>query len=293
MFRTTLLLAVVLAASGCQTVLRFSHPAAPDGSFGNVRTLSVGIATVANHTENAVVSGLLRGELPVPINVEQLVKERIEARLGVLGYTVCPTAPCGDGAMDIMVTESEVGTELTSSGPSSHSRITIRVVVRQRDGQTPYDFNFWDRRTSGPEQAQALVARCADNIADRFQATLTPGRAWSELPLEDGGALDVGVNMLLSSQWRPAITHFTQLTQSQPEYDGAWYDLGVAWEAEGDWSQALLAYERAAALKRKRNYLDAVEAARAMAPEQQVPQPMPTPVKPIPLEQPSVDSAPK
>jgi hypothetical protein len=287
MFRTTLLLVVVLAASGCQTVLRFSHPAAAEGSFGNVRTMSVSISTAANHTENAVVNGLFRGEIPVPINVEQLVKERIEGRLGALGYTVCPAAPCGDGAMDITVTESEVGTELTSSGPGSHSRITIRVVVRQADGQAPYDFNFWDRRTSGPEQAQAIVGRCADHIAERFEATLTPGRAWSELPLEEGGALDVGVNLLLSSQWRPAITHFTQLTQSQPEDDGAWYDLGVAWEAEGDWSQALLAYERAAALKRKRNYLDAVEAARDMAPPQQVPQPMPTLVKPIPLSPPS------
>jgi tetratricopeptide (TPR) repeat protein len=87
--------------------------------------------------------------------------------------------------------------------------------------------------------------------------------------------------MLLSSQWDSAISYFTQLTQQEPDNAGAWYDLGVAWEAFGDWGQALAAYEQAASRERKRTYLDAVTAARRRAPvvtpptAQQVPQIIP------------------
>jgi len=283
MRRVIVLLGVMMAASGCQTVLRFSRPAPPEGDFSAVRTVSLTVVRAAGQqAENAVMNGLFRGEIPVPINAEELVRERFEARLAKLGYGVCPTAPCGDGVLTVTLTESGVGTELTSSGPVSNARLRVRVVLRTNDGREPYDWSFWDTQSGNPAMAPALVRQTADNVTNRFERTLTPGRAWAELPLEDGGELDMGVNMLLSSQWRGAIDYFNQLVAKQPENDGAWYDLGVAWEAEGDWGQALIAYQRAAALKRKGNYLDAVATAQRMAPA--LPQPLPTPVQPIPAD---------
>jgi len=281
--RSLVLLITTFFTVGCAPALYLTRRTPPEGSFGTVRTMSVSVSTdMGRAVENAVVTGLALGEIPVPVPVDGIIKSRFEERLQALGYGVCPAAPCGDGAMTIRLTESAVGTELTSSGLRSHSRITARVVVKQADGQEPYDFTFWDRRSGGVNEAPLLVQTCANNIAARFEATLLPGRQKSTLPLEDGGPLSAGVNMLLSSNWSGAIAYFTQLTQQQPELDGAWYDLGVAWEAQGDWGQALVAYEQAAARRRSQNYLDAVEVARKMAPP--APQPMATPPQIIPVQ---------
>ena len=152
------------------------------------------------------------------------------------------------------------------------------MKVKQSDGAEPYDFSFWDRRTGRVEEAPLLVRASADAIANSFARTLLPGTAKSTLPLEDGGPLSPGVNMLLSSNWTGAIGYFTVLTQQQPDLSGAWYDLGVAYEANGDWAQALAAYEQAAARDRKRTYLDAVSAARRMAPAQPTVAPAPVPI---------------
>lgn len=273
---------VLLLASlmGCAPALHFTRPTPPEASLGNVRTLSVNVSTdVGSTVENAVVKGLVMGEIPVPINVDAVMKERLSLRLQQLGYVVCPAAPCGEGEMNVRLTESAVGTEFTGNGLRSRSRITAKVKVKQHDGQEPYSFTFWDRRSGRVEEAPLLVRNSADAIAASFAATLLPGRQKSVLPLEDGGPLSEGVNMLLSSNWDGAISHFTQLTQQQPELSGAWYDLGVAWEARGDWSQALAAYEQAAARDRKRTYLDAVETARRMAPPvASAPVPVPIPI---------------
>lgn len=289
MSRALLLLGLVVASSGCQTVLRFSRPGPPEGNLGNVRTLSVEVKTAVGRTvETSVLNSLMRGEIGVPIRVDDQVQRQFEQRLTTLGYQVCPAAPCGDGRMTIVLTQSEVGNEMTRYGPQAHSRIACDVKVFAHDGTNPYDFSFWDRRTGSIGEGGSLVRTSVNNIGNRFEASLRPSRQHAELPLEDGGELDLGVNMLLSSQWRAAIDYFTKLTQQQPDNDGAWYDLGVAWEVEGNWGQALAAYEQAAARNRKRNYLDAVATAQRMAPQEpgpQQPQPMPTPVQPIPLEQ--------
>lgn len=271
---------VLCFGTGCAPTLRFTRPTPPEASLGNVRTLSVSVTTdVGKNVENAVVSGLLTGEIPVPVSVDRVMKDRLSARLQELGYVVCPEAPCGEGAMTVRLTESAVGTEFTGSGLRSHSRITARIKVKQHDGQEPYDFTFWDRRSGRVDEAPALVRGSADSIAQSFAVKLLPGRQRAELTLEDGGPLSQGVNLLLSSNWDGAISYFTQLTQQQPDLGGAWYDLGVAWEACGDWGQALAAYEQAAQRSRKRMYLDAVDSARRMAPPPQQPQgPVPVPI---------------
>lgn len=268
---------LVILSSGCAPALHLTRPTPPEANLGSVRTLPVVVTTdVDRNVESAVVSGLFNGEIPVPVSVDTVVKERFALKLQQLGYEVCPAAPCGDGEMRIRLTESIVGTEFTGNGLRSRVRLTAKVVVTQRDGQAPYDYSFWSRRTGSPAEAPMLVRDAAENMAASFASTLLPGREKSTLPLEDGGSLSTGVNMLLSSQWDQAISYFSQLTQKEPDNAGAWYDLGVAWEAYGDWGQALAAYEQAAARERKRTYLDAVAAARRRAPQLQ-PQQGPVP----------------
>lgn len=270
----SLFVVVMLVASGCAPVLKVRMPTAAQANLGSVRSMSLTVDTdMSRSVERSIVNGLVRGAVPIPVPVHAVVKERLTQRLEALGYGVCEGAPCGDGAMEVRLVESDVNTELTQSGPRVRAHVKARVKVTQADGVLAYDFTFQDARTGTADRAGQLVGAVADNIANRFAATLTPGSQRVEFPLEDGGPLTTGVNMLLSSNWDGAVAYFTDLTRQRPELDGAWYDLGVAWEIKGDWTQALGAYEQAAARARKRTYLDAVANARRVAP---------APVQPLP-----------
>jgi hypothetical protein len=274
-----------LVLVGCAPTLFLTRPTPPEGDFGTVRTMPITVGTdVGRNVEQAVTAGLLMGEIPVPVSVDAMVKERFAARLQSLGYGVCPQAPCGDGELTIQLLESIVGTEFTSNGLRSNVRLRARVKVRQQDGQEPYDYTFWANRSGHVTAAPALVREAAEAMAAEFASTLMPGREQSELQLEDGGSLRQGVNMLLSSNWGGAISYFDQLVQREPDNAGAWYDLGVAWEAFGDWGQALSAYEQAAARDRKRAYLAAVEHARRRAPRGAPGPVQGPPPQPIPLQ---------
>lgn len=258
------LLVMGLVSSGCTTTLRLTRPGPPEGTFGGARTLSVSTVTAGKTAGNAVLQGLILAEVPITINAEALVKERIVARLQRLGYSVCGDKPCGDGAMQVALTESEVAAALSSAGLRATSRLRVNVKVRAADGSEPYDFDFWDSRSGSVAEAPMLVEACADTVANRFERTLLPSQQVSRLPLEDGGALSGGVNLLLAGSYLNATSYFEDLTRRDPQLDGAWYDLGVAYEAQGLWPQAAAAYEHAAMLKRSKTYLDAVETARAM-----------------------------
>lgn len=237
--------------------------------------MSVTVATnMRQAVDESIANGLLTGSIPIPVPVNEVVRSAFTARLQQLGFGVCEAEPCGDGAMRIEMLESSVNSQMTERGIEARVHLKARVHVRQPDGQEPFDWTFWDTRTGGVAGAPVLIRACADQLAARMAATLEPRTASASLPLVDGGPLSGGVNLLLSSNWNGAVDYFGKLTQEQPDLDGAWYDLGVAYEAAGDWRQALGAYERAAALKRSRTYLDAVDTARRMAP------PAPTPSNP-------------
>jgi len=280
--RLLLPVAAFAACAACAPALHLSRPSAPEASLGNVRTVSLDVTTNAGMATNAAVTrGLFTGELPIPVPIEQVMRDTLTRRLSALGYAVCPTAPCGDGAMTVSMEESAVGTHVSTNGVvQATARLRARIKVRQNDGVESYDYSFWSNPSGNPASAPQLVQQAADNIAARFQATLLPGKEHSTLPLEDGGPLKTGVNMLLADNWDGAIGYFSELTQKQPELAGAWYDLGVAHEAKGNWGEALAAYEQAASRDRKDMYRDAVVAARRRAPEQ----PAQQPVQPIPVQ---------
>ncbi len=247
--------------------------------MGSVRTLSVEVRTdVGKAATSSVVGGLLRGEVPVPVPFDGAVRAQLVARLEALGYAVCPSAPCGDGAMSVLLLESEVNTALNSG--EATARVRAHVVVTQRDGTSPYDFTFWSSRSGRPPEIPALVRGCAEGVATRFEATLRPGSVVATIPLEDGGPLAPSVSRLLAEDFRGAADTLMQLTAQQPELAGAWYDLGVAWEAQAAWGEAASAYEKAAGLSRKPLYRDALSSARSLAPP--APTPMAVPPRILP-----------
>lgn len=265
------LLALVLtatAASSCSTAaLRLTRPVAPEGTFGPVRTLSLEVTTnLGSATRNAIISGLVLGEVPLPIPVDSVVRDQLRARLEGLGYQLCAPAPCGEGAMTVRLTESSVNPQATRSGMEVNVRLDGHFVVRQHDGQVPYDFTFWSRRSGPLERAPQLVQDAAEGMGEVFEKSLLPGRVRVTLPVEEGGPLDQASVLLLSGNLDGALEYLTRLTAEQPRLAGAWYDLGVAWEAKGEWAQARDAYQRAAALDGRRLYVEAAASARDAAP---------------------------
>lgn len=274
------MLVLLLASAGlaCAPVLHLRRPTPPDANFGTVRTMAVTVGTdVGRAVDNAVATGIVMGELPLPVPADQVLRGRLVERLEQLGYAVCPAAPCGDGELSATMLESAVGTRLSSNGIEATVRLRARVKVRQADGQEPYDYTFWDSRSGNVANAPNLVLASVNAMVNSLERTLQPGWAHYDIPLEGGGLLDSGVQLLKDAQWQAAIAYFSDLTARQPNFDGAWYDLGVAWEGEGDWGQALAAYQRAADLNPKRNYTDAVANALRYAPRAQ-----PVEVKPLP-----------
>lgn len=211
---------------------------------------------------NAVFGAVFFVEVPIPVPIDQTVRDSIVHALEGLGFAVCPAARCGDGAMEVVIVESGLNAKPFKDNPRFEAHVRARVKVRQNDGHELYSFKFDTHRFGPPDQAPQLLRACADAIAEDVRRTLLPRWVSSKVPLEDEGPLSPGVQMLQSSDWSGAIRFFTQLTQEQPELAGAWYDLGFAWEASGDWGRALAAYEQAVARLRSSTYVDALAVAQ-------------------------------
>ncbi len=270
--------ALVLVSSlsfSCASTLVYRRPLPPEGSFGDVKTLSVEARSdMKQAVKQAVTSGLLRGEVPIPIPTHPVVAAALERTVRQLGYEVCEPAPCGDGTMEIELLESAVNKHFSSDGSYTRARLMAQVKVTPHGATEPvYSWTFTSTRTGGVDEAARLVAGAAEGIAETFSSTLLPREERISVKLEDGDELAPGVNLLLSSQWEAATQFFSELVREQPGHDGAWYDLGVACEANGDHVCALSAYQQAAALARKKHYLAAVSASqrRQPAPPQLIP----------------------
>jgi hypothetical protein len=158
MNRLVMTLLTIAGASSCTPVLLITRPGAPDGTFGPVHTLSVNVATdMKKAVEHSALTGLAFGEIPIPVPIDAAVKSRVVSRLQALGYVVCE-APCGEGSLQVLLTESSVNPELTREGPKVNVRLATHFVVHQNDGSTPYDFTFWANGRGRVDEAGEVIA---------------------------------------------------------------------------------------------------------------------------------------
>ena len=250
-------------ASGCATTNIPVIKTAPEGDFGPVRTLAVDSSTAtAQVIDHAVVSGVFRRSVPVPITVHPYVEERVRARLQKLGFQLCAPAPCGDGIMHITLEESQVNQHWGPDGASATARVVAHLQVVTNAGANPYGFRFTRTETGPVNDGQRLVALVAEEVADGLEQTLTPTNQRLWYTVDDGGVLGLGVNMLAANDFDGAARYFQSVVARTPNLAGAWFDLGVAWEAKNNWIEAAKAYEQAALLKRDHRYMRAARISR-------------------------------
>lgn len=256
------LLVMWVLVSGCAPTLRVTRLAPPQVSLGPARVVGLETRTqVGTNVSNTVLTGLVTGTLSVPVDIEQTLRERITARLPEIGLSACPSAPCGDATVHLNVVEASLGAKPVKDVLRAVARITVKVDVTRADGSNIYSDRFWDQESDRVEFGDQLLGRAADGIAGLLVNTFAPRQVTVEIPIEDGGPLQPGAELLLAGDLDGADRAFGELTTAQPGLAGAWYGLGVSAEARGDHARAAAMYRKAASLDGKRRYLDAAESA--------------------------------
>ena len=273
------LLSLCLLLTACAPALTMQRLRPPQATLGSAHKVQVVVTpgatdTVAGDTER--VSARVRGGLV--------------QRVSALGYELCLEAPC-DGVLEIVLTDVAFGelppevetadslrmkammqmalsqagfSSNTSSGPRLSGRLTARVTLTQADGKVSFRHVFSQQTSAQGKPLQDVTKETIDAVVKGFGDLLERQAPTMRVTLEVGGPLNRGVEMLHKAEWPGAAAWFTELTHSQPELDGAWYDLGVALEAQGEWEPALEAYRAAQRLVNKPHYRNAASTAESV-----------------------------
>lgn len=261
---------VSFVCCACAPTLHLSRPTKPRASLGGAQSLSITVKSGVPTFSSAALTSLSVGGVVTSTPIPTVVQERFKARLSGLGFDLC-TEGC-DAAMTVTLTEVDVGPD-TSTGVGSgigggtsvqvHCRLSARVTAIDRAGATLFDEAVRDVRVGPVEDSNGVVKESADMLAGRVQATLEPGRERWKLPLLDDVDTAPGVQLLEARDWKAATRFFEDLTARRPELDAAWYDLGVAWEAQLDFDKAVAAYEEANRRAPSSRYAEAIAGAKA------------------------------
>lgn len=278
-------LVLLLALTACGPALTMKRLAPPKKALGTARTVRVEVVP-------ASVDALPGEAVRVSDEVKRLMSERVAA----VGYGVCTEADCGEGVLQVTLARVAVGDlgdmphrpsfsmmddamRIVRGGLEKKIQTEIRIAATtmvpvllegtitmvQADGKTAVEERFSYRHSKVAPPAE-VVRETAGQLASNFSAGLSRQAPLREVPLEGGGELNRGVELLHKADWAAAVTYFTELTRLHPELHGGWYDLGFALEAQNKWREALDAYETAVRLEPKPHYEYAAMTMRRLVP---------------------------
>jgi hypothetical protein len=241
------------ALCACAPALTLKRLERPKLALGDVQTISIAVAP------NAQLEALtFPGE---QTRVLDFLRDTFTSELRA-AFKVCATPGCGDGELRLEV-ETFAFEEAMTESFASTAALTVRMVFTPAAGGRPWKSapQMASRGPSSPgERMKAMIHELAKDLVEEVRAS-TP---LHEMPVEGGGPLDAGVRRLHEADWAGAAALFETLTREHPEFDGAWFDLGFALEAQNKWVSALAAYEEAARRAPKPHYEAAVRELREM-----------------------------
>lgn len=261
---TRALLVCLVAMSGCGPALTIRRLAPPK------------VALAANKLELKVINHGSENVAGTGERVSDAMVKGATAHLELAGYSVCSPSPCGDGVLELTITESSFVLQPQQESPQS-----VAMKAQLEAAMAAYGFPsgnaVWTSSDSIVKAKLELTAqltlptgkitfkRTAQRLLDdRGKAPSTVMKETIEVvskelfeplrrntpvaqvPLEGGGPLNRGVELLHERKFAEAASYFAELSKSQPELDGAFYDLGFALEAQSAWAPALAAYREAA-----------------------------------------------
>jgi tetratricopeptide (TPR) repeat protein len=243
--RARVLPVALVLLSGCQTTLRQARQLPP----------------------SIVLPGPLEGvEVTGPFRDDALVI--LEEGLREFGQPVrCePGAGCQAHALvqakisDTSVSPQLAGKNLLHAMSEVIVQATVEIDVLDPTGKRLSSRRYFGSVNGNVLQTpiEPLKARAVAAATRRFLGKFLPRQLDMELVVETGGLLEPGIERALSGDLGGAETEFNGLTQKDPDHAAAWYDLGVIRELSGDDERALEAYRRAAGLRGKSHYRQAV-----------------------------------
>lgn len=232
MLRALVLLCFVVA--GCAPSLTLRRLARPQVALGDVRSLSVAVGI-----EGATQT----------FSDKTPIAERLEARLvtALKGSRLapCERAPCGDGALTVTLREVTFDAPMTER-PERVLGFTAQLTFTPSAGPSRTSTHKFSMIAARDRDPDAVMAEHLDRFAKEYVESLSPRAPLATLELAACEGCNPGIERLHRAEWSAAADAFRALTAEHPELAGAWFNLGVALEAQGLFRAALDAYKKAA-----------------------------------------------
>jgi tetratricopeptide (TPR) repeat protein len=223
---------LLVVVSGCAPSLTLRRLARPSAALGDVRSFSLEVVPDKN-TETLKDGG----------KISELVKANFGEALKSSRFTQCAPAPCGDGALRIALRDTWLDAPMTER-PTPLVTLGADVTFTPANGGPART----QRSTSSVETRNPpdIVMRgMINDFATRFLERFAPRSSFTELTLKACDGCNPGLAQLHRGEWEAAATTFRALTTARPDDTDAWFDLGVALEAQGLWQSALEAFRKA------------------------------------------------
>jgi tetratricopeptide (TPR) repeat protein len=279
---TRALLVCLVAMSGCGPALTIRRLAAPTTALAaskiELKIINHGSDNVAGTDERVT---------------DAMVKSASQ-HLELAGYTVCSPSPCGDGVLELTITESSfvlqaqqespqaaamkaqleatmaaygfssAGAVWTSSNDIVKAKLDLVAQLTLPGGKVTFKRDAHRQLDDRGKAPSTVMKESLEVVSKELFEPLRRNTPLAQVPLEGGGPLNRGVELLHEKKFVEAASYFAELSKSQPELDGAFYDLGFALEAQSAWEPALAAYREAAQrAPGKAHYAKAVSAAES------------------------------
>ncbi len=261
LLRTLWLSLALVALAGCTQTLRITRRAPPTIDLGGAQPVGLSITSdVGQNVTSAVMTGLLTGQLNVPVDPVGNLTEKLMKRLPEAGVPVCGAAPCGEVTLEARVVEATVAPETHDGVLRTHAKLRAKVRVLRKDGSVLYEDEYWSSQNNRVDLSAEVLPRAADGLATRVAQDFLPNQVTAVRPVDDDGALEPGAAMLLSGNIDGAEQYLNEVLAREPNNAGAYYDLGLCAEVRNDVPRAKQLYEQAIARSPKRRYVDAAAA---------------------------------
>ena len=277
---------LILALSGCAPTASFTRwkPARVDTPVRRLVLLDItGPESVRGDAQRVLATGLARSgafDLASEQDLRPVAPERLRFENGSVNMPAVLEATRRLGAEAILVSRLRI---IETNGASVGS-VTMRLgdpevlaaiqyrLINARTGlvieqdtvrSAPYEGEL-TRSATGPTSRANIFGRLAKESASMVAGSLAPHEVQVEValanPIWGTGAATVRAGNAAAKQgnWREAMKQWNDATREDPEDDAAWYSLGLAHEALGEFRQASGAYQRAGELKQDKLYQSAI-----------------------------------
>ncbi|MCU0697130.1 MAG: tetratricopeptide repeat protein [Myxococcaceae bacterium] len=199
--------------------------------------------------------------------IGQVMRERARYELSADGYftvvKLCGTSSCEPVDAFVRLYELEVRAGLVAHGsrqvPMMH--VAVETDVVSGDGRPLTPKRIRTRQAElGPTPGQTMAERLATELAHEAIAELLPPKSTQWLVFEDAAPFQLGIKQALDGRLEAARKTFQDMIDANPKTAGAWFNLGIVLELQGEPAAAKEHYVKAIALANKPEYGEMLEA---------------------------------